>query len=70
MKEEKHYRLVNKYRHLIDIIEKHKIVISSTLPVCPHWTYMLLKVGEKDAVTLGNYAALHKKSTTTIDRNL
>ena len=53
MEKEKHfniivyYRLIRNYRHIIDIIQKHKIKLSSTLPAYPHWTYMLLKVGGK-----------------------
>ena len=53
MKNEKHfniiiyYRLIKRYRHLIEKIEKHKIEISSTLPTHPHWSYTMLKVGGK-----------------------
>ena len=53
MKNEKHfnmivyYRLIKRYQYLIEVIEKHNIEISSTLPTCPHWTYTLLKVGGK-----------------------
>ena len=44
MKNEKHfnimvyYRLIKRYRHLIEIIERHNIKISRALPACPHWT--------------------------------